>query len=149
MEEIKEIIEAVHFTNMMWLLLIPAAMMGIDVLTGLIYAFISETFKSTRMRSGLAKKAGEMLIIVMGMMFCFGMGIPEYVLSAVSLYIIFMEFMSVMENMKKLGVPIPAALYRVLDTANDVINNTEDIEELKKQLEEMKKLIDSGNLKKP
>lgn len=143
MEEIKEIIEAVHFTNMMWLLLIPAAMMGIDVLTGLIYAFISETFKSTRMRSGLAKKAGEMLIIVMGMMFCFGMGIPEYVLSAVSLYIIFMEFMSVMENMKKLGVPIPAALYRVLDTANDVINNTEDIEELKKQLEEMKKLIDS------
>lgn len=147
MEEIKEIIEAVHFTNMMWLLLIPAAMMGIDVLTGLIYAFISETFKSTRMRSGLAKKAGEMLIIVMGMMFCFGMGIPEYVLSAVSLYIIFMEFMSVMENMKKLGVPIPAALYRVLDTANDVINNTEDIEELKKQLEEMKKLIDSGNLK--
>lgn len=147
MEEIKEIIEAVHFTNMMWLLLIPAAMMGIDVLTGLIYAFISETFKSTRMRSGLAKKAGEMLIIVMGMMFCFGMGIPEYVLSAVSLYIIFMEFMSVMENMKKLGVPIPAALYRVLDTANDVINNTEDIEELKKQLEEMKKLIDSSNLK--
>lgn len=147
MEEIKDIIEAVHFTNMMWLLLIPAAMMGIDVLTGLIYAFISETFKSTRMRSGLAKKAGEMLIIVMGMMFCFGMGIPEYVLSAVSLYIIFMEFMSVMENMKKLGVPIPAALYRVLDTANDVINNTEDIEELKKQLEEMKKLIDSGNLK--
>lgn len=147
MDEIKEIIEAVHFTNMMWLLLIPAAMMGIDVLTGLIYAFISETFKSTRMRSGLAKKAGEMLIIVMGMMFCFGMGIPEYVLSAVSLYIIFMEFMSVMENMKKLGVPIPVALYRVLDTANDVINNTEDIEELKKQLEEMKKLIDSGNLK--
>lgn len=147
MEEIKDIIEAVHFTNMMWLLLIPAAMMGIDVLTGLIYAFISETFKSTRMRSGLAKKAGEMLIIVMGMMFCFGMGIPEYVLSAVSLYIIFMEFMSVMENMKKLGVPIPAALYRVLDTANDVINNTEDIEELKKQLEEMRKLIDSGNLK--
>ena len=147
MEELKDLIEAVHFTNMMWLLLIPAAMMGIDVLTGLIYAFISETFKSTRMRSGLAKKAGEMLIIVMGMMFCFGMGIPEYVLSAVSLYIIFMEFMSVMENMKKLGVPIPAALYRVLDTANDVINNTEDIEELKKQLEEMKKLIDSGNLK--
>ena len=145
MEELKDLIEAVHFTNMMWLLLIPAAMMGIDVLTGLIYAFISETFKSTRMRSGLAKKAGEMLIIVMGMMFCFGMGIPEYVLSAVSLYIIFMEFMSVMENMKKLGVPIPAALYRVLDTANDVINNTEDIEELKKQLEEMKKLIDSGN----
>ena len=143
MEEIKDIIEAVHFTNMMWLLLIPAAMMGIDVLTGLIYAFISETFKSTRMRSGLAKKAGEMLIIVMGMMFCFGMGIPQYVLSAVSLYIIFMEFMSVMENMKKLGVPIPAALYRVLDTANDVINNTEDIEELKKQLEEMRKLIDS------
>jgi len=147
MEEIKEIIEAVHFTNMMWLLLIPAAMMGIDVFTGLIYAFISETFKSTRMRSGLAKKAGEMLIIVMGMMFCYGMGIPKYVLSAVSLYIIFMEFMSVMENMKKLGVPIPAFVSKVLDTANDVVNNTEDIDELKEQIKEMQKLIESSNLK--
>jgi toxin secretion/phage lysis holin len=147
MDEIKEIVEAVHFTSMMWLLLIPAAMMGIDIITGLIYAFLTNSFKSARMRSGLGKKAGELLIILMGMMFCYGMGIPKYVLSAVSLYIIFMEFMSVMENMKKLGVPIPAFVSKVLDTANDVVNHSEDIDELKEQMKEMQKLIDSSNLK--
>lgn len=143
MSEIKDFVEAFHFSSTMWMLIIPVAVMGIDVLTGVIYAFISNTFKSAKMRSGLAKKAGEMLIIVMGMLFCFGMGIPKYILSAVSLYIIFMEFMSVMENMKKLDVPIPAFVSKALDTANDAINNTDDITELKKQLEEMRKLIDN------
>ena len=110
MEQIQVIFDMVEFQSMMWLLLIPVAMMGLDVLTGLINAFSKNQFESAKMRAGLAKKAGEMAIIAIGMLFTYGMGIPQVLLKAVSLYIVFMELMSICENLNKLGVPLPAFL---------------------------------------
>ena len=107
MEYAKKILEYAHFHGMMWVILLPFAMMAIDVITGLIYAWVTNTFMSAKMRSGLGKKAGELAIIAIGLLFTAGMEIPQVVLNALSLYIIFMEIMSILENLDKLGVPIP------------------------------------------
>jgi toxin secretion/phage lysis holin len=134
MQEIKAIIETIHFVNLAWMLIIPAAMMGIDILTGLIYAFITNSFDSAKMRSGLGKKAGELLIILIGVLFTFGMGIPTYILKGVALYIIFMELMSILENLDKLGVPIPAFISKTLNNINDDLLHQEDIKDLKAEV---------------
>lgn len=142
MQEFKEIVMAIHFANLIWLIVIPAAMMGIDILTGLCYAFISNTFQSAKMRSGLGKKIGELCIIVIGLLFTFGMNLPKYILTAIALYIIFMEMMSIFENLKKLGVPIPAAVAKTLNNINDEIMHEDDIKALRKDMDEIISIIE-------
>lgn len=137
-----KIIEMIHFNNMMWLLLIPAAMMGIDILTGLIYAFITNSFMSAKMRSGLGKKAGELMIIVIGLLFTFGMNIPTEILKCIALYIIFMELMSILENLDKLGVPIPAFISKTLNNLNDEIMHQEEYKELNAKMEMVLAMIE-------
>ena len=136
--DIGEIIKEIHFANLLWLLLIPVAMMAIDIVTGLINAWATNSFQSARMRTGLAKKCGEIIIILIGMMFTYGMNLPKYILTGIAIYIIFMELMSVMENLKKLGVPIPAFISKVLNNVDETLKTAEDYEELKRQLEELK-----------
>lgn len=135
--DIGSIINEIHFANMLWLLLIPVAMMAIDIVTGLINAWATNSFQSAKMRSGLAKKCGEIIIILIGMMFTYGMNLPKYILTGIAIYIIFMELMSVMENLKKLGVPIPAFISKVLNNVDESLKTTEDYAELKKQLQEL------------
>ena len=135
--DIETIIAQIHFANLIWLLVIPVAMMGLDVLTGLINAFSKNQFESAKMRAGLAKKAVEMDIIAIGMLFTYGMGIPQVLLKAVSLYIVFMELMSICENLNKLGVPLPAFVTRTLHNIDETIKKDEEIKELKKRLEEL------------
>ena len=142
MEDLKTIIEAIHFNNMMWLILIPAAMMGIDILTGLIYAFINNTFMSAKMRSGLGKKVGELLIIVIGLLFTVGMNVPTEILKGIALYIIFMELMSFLENLDKLGVPIPAFISKTLNNLNDEIMHQEEYKELSAKMEMVLAIIE-------
>ena len=136
--DIGNIIKEIHFDNLLWLLLIPVAMMAIDIVTGLINAWATNSFQSARMRTGLAKKCGEIIIILIGMMFTYGMNLPKYILTGIAIYIIFMELMSVMENLKKLGVPIPAFISKVLNNVDETLKTAEDYEELKRQLEELK-----------
>ena len=141
MEELINIVNRVSFQSMTWLLLIPAALMGFDILTGLIHAFVSDTFKSSKMRAGLGKKAGEIAIILIGLLFTYGMNLPEYILKGVALYIVFMEFMSVLENLNKLGVPIPGFIAKALNNLDEALK-ADDVKEINKRLEEIEKRID-------
>jgi len=134
--DINVILQYVHFKNMCWVFIVPAVMMGIDVLTGLIKAWIHSNFESSKMRSGLGKKAGEMAILVIGLLFTAGMGIPDYILSGISLYIIFMELMSVLENLDKLGVPIPAFIAKTLNNVNDSLQH-DDYQKLNEKIAAM------------
>ena len=140
--DIGNLLKEIHFQNMLWLLMIPVAMMAIDIITGLINAWATNSFQSARMRTGLAKKCGEIIIILIGMMFTYGMNIPKYVLTGISIYIIFMELMSVMENLDKLGVPIPLFISKVLNNVDESLKTAEDYEELKKQLQELQNARD-------
>lgn len=144
MQDIKEIMAQIHFANMAWLLFIPAAMMGIDILTGLIYAFITNTFQSAKMRSGLGKKVGELVIIIIGLLFTFGMSLPDQILKGIALYIIFMELMSIFENLDKLGVPIPAAISKTLNNINDEVMHQSDYKELRDKMDEIIDKMEGG-----
>lgn len=138
--DIGKILNEIHFASMTWLLLIPVAMMAIDIVTGLLYAWSTKSFESAKMRTGLAKKCGEILIILIGMLFVYGTNIPTYILTGISAYIIFMELMSVLENLDKLGVPIPAFIAKVLNNVDDALQS-ENVEELKKEIEELRAAV--------
>ena len=119
MEDILQFIEQFHFRNELWVLFIPLGLMAIDVLTGIIKAWAHNDFKSAIMRAGLAKKAGEIMILVVGELISYGMLLPDSIMNGISFYIIFMEIMSIMENLDELGIPIPKFV-------RDVINNVDD-----------------------
>lgn len=130
-----------QFRNEFWILILPVSLMAIDILTGLLYAWSTETFKSKKMRSGLSKKVGEIAILVIGELFSYGMRIPPVIMAGISAYIIFMEFMSIMENLKKLGVPIPGFIAKILNTV-DLALKEEDITEALKKVAELEKEIE-------
>lgn len=143
--DIGKILNEIHFASLTWLLLIPVAMMAIDIVTGLLYAWSTKTFESAKMRTGLAKKCGEIMTILIGMMFVYGTNIPTYILTGISAYIIFMELMSVLENLDKLGVPIPKFISKVLNNVDSALQNSEDVEEIKKELEELRAAVASDD----
>lgn len=143
--DIGKVLNEIHFASLTWLLLIPVAMMAIDIVTGLLYAWSTKTFESAKMRTGLAKKCGEIMTILIGMMFVYGTNIPTYILTGISAYIIFMELMSVLENLDKLGVPIPKFISKVLNNVDDALQNSEDVEEIKKELEELRAAVASDD----
>lgn len=123
MEDLYGFISQFHFRNQLWVLFIPLGLMAIDIITGVIKAWAQNDFKSAVMRAGLAKKAGEVMILVIGELISYGLNLPEAVMNGASLYIIFMEIMSILENIDELGVPIPKFVKDVINNANDQLQN--------------------------
>ena len=123
MEDLYNIVSQFHFRNELWVLFIPLGLMAIDVLSGVIKAWAHNDFQSSIMRSGLAKKAGEIVILVVGELVSFGLLLPEAVMNCISFYIIFMEIMSILENADALGIPIPKFVKDVINNANDQLQN--------------------------
>lgn len=123
MNEIETLFNNVDFRDPSWVMLIPAALMAIDVLTGVVHAWVTGHLKSYRMREGLGRKFGEIMILFIGEIFTAGLNFPSYILKAFSIYIMFMEVVSICENLKKLGVPIPKFIDKALESMNDIIQN--------------------------
>lgn len=136
-------IENMKFSSQSWEILLPLVMMGLDIVTGLIYAWSSRTFKSGKMRSGLAKKAGELVIVIITWLFVYALSLPHALIVAVSIYISFMELMSIAENLDLLGVPLPAKIKTVLNNPR-----AEDIEELINLINAMEETEGNGNDKR-
>lgn len=123
MNEIETLLTNVDFRDPSWVMLIPAALMAIDVLIGVVHAWVTGHLKSYRMREGLGRKFGEIMILFIGEIFTAGLNFPSYILKAFSIYIMFMEVVSICENLKKLGVPIPKFIDKALESMNDIIQN--------------------------
>lgn len=134
-----ELLKHFHFANEVWVLILPCALMALDVITGLIKSWKLKSFESSKMRSGLAKKVGELAIIVIGELFSFAMGLPRQIMQFISLYITFMEFMSNLENCGELGAPLPKKLIQVLKAVEEDAKSGES-ENIKKAEEALKKL---------
>lgn len=127
------------FSNELWVLILPLSLMVIDFVTGSINAWANNNFQSKKMRSGLNKKVGEIAIIVIGELFSYGLGLPSYIMNCVSGYIILMEITSVLENLNKMGVPIPKFISSSLSNATNSL--AED--DLKELLDKVEKLNDA------
>lgn len=139
-----EMLQNFHFANEGWVLILPLALMVIDFITGSINAWANNDFKSKKMRSGLNKKVGEIAIIVIGELFSYGLGLPVYIMNLISGYIIIMELTSVLENLNKMGVPIPKFISESLSNATNSLADDdwstllEKVEKLEEQLNQVK-----------
>lgn len=131
MEEMQELVSKFHFANEMWVIMIPIVLMGIDIITGLLNAWLKGKVKSSILRKGLAKKIGEICVIIIGELFVTGLSLPAAVSSGISLYLIIMELISICENLEKLGVPIPNFIKKALATESKEIDKEPDDKEEK------------------
>lgn len=129
----QDILKDMHFSSDTWAILLPFILMGIDVLTGIINAFLKKNFSSSKMRSGLGKKIGEGVIIVLGELLFYAARLPKQIMNGVIVYICFMEFMSILENLDKLGVRLPAKIKVKLNNTDE---QTKELEELIRAIEE-------------
>jgi toxin secretion/phage lysis holin len=131
MENIKSFLENVKFVNETWVFMIPGILMAIDILTGSLNAWAKRDFKSYKMRQGLVKKCGEVTILGIGELFTIGMILQTYIMSGVSFYIIFMELISICENLQKMGVPIPKFIKKALSDTEKALEDKESVDSKK------------------
>ncbi|MBO5630037.1 MAG: phage holin family protein [Aeriscardovia sp.] len=142
MIEIIKIVEKLHYVNFGWAFLLPVILMAIDIITGFANAWASKEVQSSKMRNGIVKKVGEMMLIVAVGVVCYAVMLPVEILYCVSFYIAFMEGVSVLENLDLVGVPIPKKIENVINNVANSISNGEDIEELNEKIKEMNEMID-------
>lgn len=121
--EISDILAQASFRDNYWVIIIPAVLMVLDILTGVIHAWATGHLKSYKMREGLNHKSGELCVLLIGELFTYGMQLPGVFIHAVSGYVIFMELISIIENLDKMGVPMPKFVTSALRNAKDKIDN--------------------------
>lgn len=141
MEDFRKILENVKFANEVWVFIIPGVLMAVDILTGSLNAWAKANFKSFKMREGLVKKCGEITILAIGQLFTVGLVLPTYIMSGISFYIIFMELISICENLQKMGVPIPKFIKKALDDTEKALEEKESVDSKKEDTD------DGGNSK--
>ena len=136
MEDFKKVLESVKFVNEVWVFMIPGILMAIDILTGSLNAWAKRDFKSYKMRQGLVKKCGEVTILGIGELFTIGMILPTYIMSGISFYIIFMELISICENLQKMGVPIPKFIKKALSDTKKALEDKESVDSKKEDTDD-------------
>lgn len=129
---ILDLIKDLNFTNMFWQILTPLLFSLADIITGYVQAVINHNVDSQKMRVGLYHKA--LIILVIFLSFIIGlafnlMSIPAFVCT----YIVVMEIVSLIENLKKAGIDIgwlsDIIKDKTEDTTQESINKlTETIE---------------------
>lgn len=125
MHDLMSTLQGFEFRNVFWYLILPLILMGFDVLTGFLNAWIRHEVKSAKLRAGLSKKVGEISILVIGELFTFALRLPPEVMKFLTFYIIFMELTSIIENLDKLGVPIPKSIKKVINNDLTALDNAE------------------------
>ena len=110
----QEMIQNIQFTNIWWAILAPMILIVIDVLTGIVIAWRNNDFKSAKMRTGLSKKFGELVYVLVGILTKFALG-TDLILYFTVGYIWLMELSSLAENCDKLGVKMPPKLKEKLN----------------------------------
>ena len=104
----------ITFTERYWIILLPAIMMAADILTGWIQATINGTWDSTKMRKGLYRKSGELLVILLAYFIYIAINFPIDIPAFIAVYIIVMELISVCENLNLAGLPVPTWIIKRL-----------------------------------
>lgn len=96
------------------MILLPLVLMAADIFTGWIQATINGTWDSTKMRKGLYRKSGELLVIVLTFTISEAISLPVDITAFIAMYIIIMEILSVCENLDQAGLPVPTWIVKRL-----------------------------------
>lgn len=88
--------------------IITFAFIVLDFITGLVKAFATKAYSSTKMREGLFHKVGLVLCVILGVMVDYAQGYLELgvsvpVAAAVCAYIVLMEVGSTIENIGEIN----------------------------------------------
>lgn len=117
-----DVLQEISYTHRFWVFLLPLVLMAADIVTGWIQASINGTWDSTKMRKGLFRKSGELLIIVVAYVIYEAIALPVDVPCCISAYVVIMEILSVLENLDQAGLPIPAWLTRRLKKTAEALS---------------------------
>lgn len=136
MENIEQIINSLSFSSLLWQVIGTFIFMLADVISGFISAVIQKNVDSQKMREGLLRKILLIMIIALSFIVQYTFGITS-ISKVVCIYIIVMEVISIMENIKKAGIDL-GRLGEILkikpeeNTINLVVKKENEEDEVKK-----------------
>lgn len=104
-------------------LIVVAAFIALDILTGLIKAFSTGNYRSIKMREGLVHKLTETVAIAFGFLADYalpvvGVSISFSIASAMVIYIVLMEAGSIIENIGSINPALGEKLSKLFTDAN-------------------------------
>lgn len=102
--DLSNLIQNLNFTTMFWQIGATLAFMLGDVISGFVGALITHNLDSQKMREGLLRKMLLMIVIVLSFIVQYAFFNMEIISKAVCIYIIFMEVISILENLQKAGI---------------------------------------------
>ena len=105
MENLQYFIEHLNFANTFWQIGTTLIFMLGDIISGVVSAVILKQLDSQKMREGLLRKVLLLLIVLLGFIVAGAFKII-FVSKAVCIYIIVMETISILENVKKAGIDL-------------------------------------------
>ena len=105
MENLQYFIEHLNFANTFWQIGTTLFFMLGDIISGVVSAVILKNLDSQKMREGLLRKVLLILIVLLGFVVGGAFKIT-FVSKAVCIYIIVMETISILENVKKAGIDL-------------------------------------------
>ena len=121
-----EAIEQLHYSHTYWTFLLPLVLIAADIVSGWIQATINFTWDSTKMRKGLFRKGGEMLVVVVAWLIGIAIPLDFNIAFFFSIYIVLMETVSVIENLDLAGIPMPVwIIKRLKKTMQDMTDGTD------------------------
>ena len=131
---------AVYFNALAVPLIVLLVMMIIDYISGMSAAWREGTLSSKKGIDGVIKKVGYMALVAvaMGVDYLIFTGFAAVNVSVgfnmlfgvlVAVWLIINEMISILENLSRLGVPIPAFLSKVVKKLKITADNAGEIEE--------------------
>lgn len=102
---IEQIITSLNFTNIFWQGGATLIFMIADIISGIIQAIINKNLDSQKMREGILRKMLLILVVILSFIFQYAFNIPA-ISKVVCIYLIVMEIISIMENLKKAGIDL-------------------------------------------
>lgn len=119
-------LQDIQFTSNYWVILLPVIAMAGDFVTGYLNAWIHHDIQSSKMRIGAAHKGAELLALVLVWCVQLAIVLPVDITAVMATYLVFMEFNSIMENLDKMGVPVPAFFKKRVNNALEEFNKEEE-----------------------
>lgn len=103
--QLYEVVKTINFSSIMWQIATPLIFSLADIITGYIQALINNNVDSQKMRVGLLHKMLIVTIIILSFVIEFAFKI-KYIAQIVCVYVVLMEGVSILENLKKAGIDI-------------------------------------------
>lgn len=99
----------------------------LDIVSGLLAAIKRRDVSSSKMKAGIFNKFGEILVLIVTFILKPATGVDLTV--AVLTYYIFMEGVSILENLSSAGVQIPSQLEKYLKSGKSEVDQNDESEQ--------------------